>query len=158
MRLRSATAEEIEIARAIDSAFRLSRGSLGLRYEPIAQLPPAVRRISRTFPVYFIDAGYDLVRRENRRFAIDIDGARVAEFDPTFAVADVSQQAVHVARLRLGRHSVQIRDAAGGRPLYDGDILVNGIDAVQFEIYPCEAAGCRVVVLNGVHIKFGARP
>ena len=158
LKLRKATEEETNRAALIDSSFQMTQESSGLRFVQIAELPSNIVKDNTTFSVPFVDAEAGIddllgLESEPKRFDLIIDGERISKLRPAFTL-DTGVQAFHDARLRLGKHTVVIKDPEqGDKVLYDGDILVNGVDDVRLTIERCRPETgnqCVVVVRSGL--------
>ena len=158
LKLRPATEEEINRARLIDSSFQMTADPLGLMFVQSAELPSNIVKNKTTFSVLFVDAEVDLedlldLESEPKKFDLRIDKKRVSKFNPQFTI-DTGVPAFHEARLRLGKHTLVIKDPEQeDKTLYDGDILVNGLDDVRVTIEKCRPETgneCTVVVRSGL--------
>ena len=164
MQLRQATIEEIKNAETIDAAFQAVRETSGLRYTALRPLPAQVTDIRAKFSVFFVDLDADFGVPQFKDYDLTIDGQPVTE--RKMAIIDITTRAFHEAKLTLGKHSIEVSDPdQADRVLYDGDILVNGIDEVRLIVersskYPTRTSRSltediyRVMVRKGVDAIF----
>ena len=151
---RRATDEEIPTAQIIDASFQLSVTGTGLQYTQISELPPDIASREDTFSVLFVDREADIVEQVMKDYQLEIDGQLIST--PNRQLTEESLFAFHEAELRLGRHTITMRDPTqGDRVLYDGDILVNGLDEVRIIIDRCITdTACSVTVRKGLETVF----
>ncbi|MFY9620591.1 MAG: hypothetical protein WAQ99_12350 [Pyrinomonadaceae bacterium] len=159
-RWRLATARELQIARAIDSAYkaelpRASRpGPPGLFYRKVRDLPRDIMKDLRERLVDFIDTENSLENPQSRRFDIEIDGVSVKDYAPRIVSRVVP--VFHQPWLKEGVHKIRITRRSLKRLVYDGEILVNNIDRVSVNLGRCEAQTdpCAVTVKKGTEVIF----
>lgn len=142
LRFVNATDEEIEISTKIKQAYKkIQSEDQNLKYEQIGDLPNLsnvpqnygleIEDLDDTMMDVSVKSVEDLLNQP-KKFDIWIDDKKIEEYDSYFKY--YVQQVLHRYRLLPGLHNVKIKNLIVSKTIFNGQILFDGIQAVEIII------------------------